>query len=158
MTWNESSGASINLTNAQSNPVLSFGRFHESGGFPKGWPFGRARRREIPQRPDLIRKDWTKRTNHRQPSGILNIKAHAHCFIGFATLWGRCLIGMNPFMGFSSASSGPQAGLPHNQSRQIGHPPNLIPHTANLKKRKLQSFDGQTCAGFKISHLEYTFI
>jgi len=34
---------------------------------------------------------------------------------------------MNPFLGFSSASSGPQAGLPHNQSRQIGHPPNLMP-------------------------------
>jgi len=51
-----SPGACIELTKAQSNPVLSFGRFHESGGFPKGWPFGRARRRETPQRPDLIKK------------------------------------------------------------------------------------------------------
>jgi len=64
-----------------------------------------------------MQKDWTKSTNQRQPSGILNKKAHAHFLLGFDTLGDNCLIGMNPFMGFSSASSGPQAGLPHNQSR-----------------------------------------
>jgi len=108
--------------------IKSFGRFLESGRFPKGGAlWSPSAEGEIPQPPDLMHKDWTKTTNHRWPSGILNQKALAHCFMGFAALWDRCLIGMNPIKGFSSASSGPQAGLPHNQSRQIGHPPNLIP-------------------------------
>jgi len=55
------------------------------GGFPEKPP-GRARRREIPQPPDLINKDRSKITNHRLPSGILNQKALVHCLLGFATL------------------------------------------------------------------------
>jgi len=62
---------------------------------------------------------------------------------------------MNPIQGFSSASSGPQAGLPHNQSRQIGHPPTLIPDAANFKKRSLQ-LGGRICAGFKFADSELT--
>jgi len=85
-------------------------------GRSRAAPWSRPQARN-PQPPDLMHKDRTKNTNQRQPSGILNQKALAHCFMGFATLWSRNLIGMNPIQGFSSASSGPQAGLPHNQSR-----------------------------------------
>jgi len=79
--------------NAQTEPVLSFGRFHESGGFPKGWPFGRARRRETPQQPDLMYKDWTKTTNQRQPSGILNEKALRIVY------WGLVHCGIDALLG-----------------------------------------------------------
>jgi len=67
--------------------IKSFGRFLESGRFPKGGAlWSPSAEGEIPQPPDRMHKDWTKRTNQRQPSGILNEKAHAHCFMGFAAL------------------------------------------------------------------------
>jgi len=54
---------------------------------------------------------------------------------------------MNPFMGFSSALSGPQAGLPSGQSRQIGAP--AFPHTIGPKDCELLPFHIQICL-FKV--------
>jgi len=51
------------------------------GGFPEKPP-GRARRRETPQPPDRMNKDWTKTANQRRPSGILNNKSPCALFIG----------------------------------------------------------------------------
>jgi len=61
---------------------------------------------------------------------------------------------MNPFMGFSSASSGAHAGLPYNQSRQIGHPPK--PDTADQKEcKQTAAFGKQGCAKFGFTHSEH---
>jgi len=109
--------ACIKLKRAQSNPVLSFGRFHESGGFPKGWPFGRARRRETPQQPDLINRIGLKARTKDSRQEFLIKKPLRIVSWGSLDCALQGLIGMNPIQGFSSASSGPQAGLPHNQSR-----------------------------------------
>jgi len=104
-------------------------------GRSRAAPWSRPQARN-PQQPDLIHKDRTKTTNQRQPSGILNQKALAHCFMGFA---GLC----NPTPYWDEPHTGLFFRFVRPAGRTTSQPISLdwtsaYPDTADFQRRKPQ--------------------